>query len=96
MMQIVETLKFQRQRELIVTYIAQDKKSAAISFLQRMKKKVNGLKNFPYKYRASLYYDDEEIRDMVFEKYTIVYQIQNQQNKIIILEIFNKNKPPQI
>jgi len=30
----------------------------------------------PYKHRKSIYYDDENIRDLVFKGYTIVYMIE--------------------
>jgi len=45
----------------------------------------------PYKYKKSYYHEDENIRDMVFKGYTIIYKIYD--NHILIVEIFNKNLP---
>jgi hypothetical protein len=54
---------------------------------------MNGLPNFPYKYKQSIYFDDENIRDMTFKKYTITYEVNLENNTIEILKIFNRNKP---
>jgi hypothetical protein len=40
----------------------------------------------PYMYRVSVYADDENVRDMVFKGYTVVYEIDG--NIIIVLDIF--------
>ncbi|UCN01581.1 hypothetical protein LCX93_11680 [Sulfurimonas sp. SWIR-19] len=49
--------------------------------------------NFPYKSRKFLYHDDENIRDYIFKGYTIPYLIDNNKNKIVLLDIFKwKNK----
>ena len=92
-MQIRLEKKFENSFFSIYEYIAQDKKSAANSFKSKLFKIIKNLINNPYKYRKSRYFDDENIRDMVFEGYTIVYKITK--NSIIILNIFNKNQPPQ-
>ena len=44
-----------------------------------------------YKYRKSYYFNSEGIRDMVFNSYTIVYEIFD--NRIEIQMIFNQNLP---
>ena len=36
----------------------------------------------------------ENIRDMIYKGYTIIYRIRPIKKKIEILRIFNKNKPP--
>ncbi len=42
----------------------------------------------PYKYRESFYYVNQNIRDMVFKGYTVPYLIDNDNNQIVILDIF--------
>lgn len=42
----------------------------------------------PYKYRKSFYYDDINVRDMIFKGYTIPYLIDEKNNKIVLLDIF--------
>ena len=92
-MKIIETKLFKRKRDNIVYYIASDNKTAAIKFAKKLKIAVNNLVTFPYKYRKSYYYDNENIRDMIFKSYTIIYKINEQKNIIEILEIFNQNLP---
>ena len=56
MMTIIESEKYKRKLENIADYIAQDKKSAARKFLKDLKKQINNLTHFPYKYRKSYYF----------------------------------------
>jgi hypothetical protein len=51
------------------------------------------LPNFPYRFRKSFYFDDEKDRDMTFKGYTVVYEVNLDDNTIVILNIFQKNKP---
>jgi toxin ParE1/3/4 len=85
-MKIKESVKFKNNLKEILKYIAKDKKSAAINFRNDLKRLIESLTFMPYKYRKSYFYDDENIRDMVFKGYVISYLIDN--DKIIILDIF--------
>ena len=89
-MTVIESEKYKRKLENIADYIAQDKKNAARKFLKDLKKQINNLTRFPYKYRKFYYFNDENIRDMVFKGYTIIYKIEN--DKIIVLDIFKKEQ----
>ena len=91
--QIEESELFKKQLKTIVTYIAEDKKSSVISFMVALKKEVNLLIEFPYMFKVSNYYDESFIRDMTFKRYSIIYEIDEDNNKIVLLEIFNKNLP---
>lgn len=92
-MTIVETELFKQQRDSIVRHIANDKKSAALAFAKALKKSVNTLVDFPYKYKQSIYLEKVTCRDMVFKGYTIVYQVCEETSHIEIVQIFNKNLP---
>ncbi len=92
-MKIIETKLFAGQREVIIKFIAKDKKSAALNFARALKLSVNDLINFPYKCRQSDYHHSKQIRDMTFKGYTIVYRVDETEEMIEILEIFNRNKP---
>ncbi len=92
-MQITRTQSFKKQFRDIIFYIAKDKKDAARNFKNKLNNSIDNLDNFPYKYRKSYYYDDENIRDMVFKSYTIIYRVNKDKNIIEILEIFNQNLP---
>ena len=92
-MQIKLDKKFEINFNLILEYIAKDKLSASKKFRKDLFKQIKNLPNYPYKFRKSFYFNDENIRDMIFKKYTIVYEIDVDNDMIIILNIFNKNKP---
>jgi len=49
------------------------------------------LVHMPYKFKQSIYFDSEEIRDLVFKGYTIPYKIDEVKNQIVIIGI-NKYK----
>ena len=85
--------KFEINFNSILEYIAQDKISASKKFRQDLFNQIKNLPNSPYKFRKSIYFNNDNIRDMIFRGYTIVYEIDLNNNQIILLNIFNKNKP---
>jgi len=85
---IKKSKKFENSLESIVLYIAKDSKNRALSFQRRLNKILNNLSHMPYKYRKSYYYNDNNIRDLIFKGYTIPYMVDNENNQIIILDIF--------
>lgn len=70
----------------ILTYIKNDKPLVAKQFENRLNKQIGNLIHFPLKHRKSIYFDDENYRDLIYYGYTIVYKIENE--KILILDIF--------
>ena len=92
-MKIVESEIFKNRLKEITNYIKQDKQKAAIAFAKDLKLIIKNLKIFPFKHRASIYFNDKNIRDLIYKGYTIVYEINLEENIITILDIFNKNKP---
>ena len=89
-MKVIESNKFKTHLKEITNYIKKDKKEVAIKFAKELKIKILSLREFPYRCRKSIYFDDENIRDLIFKGYTITYEIK--ENSIIILDIFNQNK----
>jgi len=87
-MRIVRSRKFLNKFKKILAYIAKDKVSASKKFREELNKRLNELDHFPYKYRKSFYFNDENIRDLIFKGYTIIYKIEK--DKIIILDIFKR------
>ena len=91
-MQIKFDKKFEINLNLILEYIAKDKLEASRRFKKELFKQIKNLSNYPYKFRKSFYFDNNEIRDMTFKGYTIIYEIDLNNNLIILLNIFNKNR----
>lgn len=91
-MKIVESDEYKVRLREVTNFIKKDKKSAAINFAKELRKNIRNLNNYPFKFRKSIYFDDENIRDMIYKGYTITYEINIQNETIEILDIFNQNK----
>mgnify|MGYP006302311923 CR=1 FL=1 len=92
-MQIIRSRKFQINLLIILRYIANDKVSASKNFQKELDKLIKDIPNFPYKHKQSIYFDDKNIRDLIYKKHTINYEVNLEENTIEILNIFNQNKP---
>lgn len=42
------------------------------------------------KYKKSIYYDNEDVKDIQYEEYTVIFYIDTQNNDYIILSIIKK------
>ena len=93
-MKINRSARYIKELFKTLEYIAKDKISASEKFNIELDELINNLPSFPYKYRKSIYFNDKNIRDMIFKGYTIVYRIKPIKKEIEIVRIFNKNKPP--
>ncbi len=89
-MNIIYTTLSKQNLSQIKSYIAQDNIAASHRFISELKIKIKALPDFPYKYQQSKYSSDAQIRDMIFNGYTIIYRING---NIQVLQIFNQNLP---
>jgi len=87
-LQIIYNPAFKKNFNYIWDYIACDSKESANKFRQQLQLKIESISYFPYKFRKSYHYDDENTRDYIFKGYTIPYFIDIEKNQIIILDIF--------
>jgi plasmid stabilization system protein ParE len=71
----------------ILDFIKQDKISSAQNFKKNLKNKIQNLAFFPYKYRKSIFFDDKNIRDLIYKGYIIPYKIDTKEKRIYILGI---------
>ena len=92
-MKIIRSRRFQINLLITLQHIAKDKVSASKNFQKELDKLINNIPNFPFKYRQSIYFNDKNIRDLIYNKHTINYEINLEENRIEILNIFNQNKP---
>ena len=90
-MQIVYRSKFVNEVNNIFDYIALDSKNRANKFTSDLKKKIESIPFMPYKHRQSIYFESEDIRDLIFKGYVTPYKIDKSKNQIIIIGI-NKYK----
>ena len=83
---------FYFQLNEIVDYIAKDKPQAARKFKKELVVAIKKDLQFPYNYKKSIYFDEDNYRDYIHKGYTITCQINNKDQLVIILGIIkNKN-----
>lgn len=73
----------------IVDFIALDSVHQALKFYDEIYSKIEKIPLHRYIYRKKD--DDENLREFIYKGYTITFKIDNVNNKIIILGIFNQN-----
>ncbi|MFA5214802.1 type II toxin-antitoxin system RelE/ParE family toxin [Sulfuricurvum sp.] len=82
-MQLKRSEKFAEDLEKILIYIAKDSKPSAHRFVNELYETLYSIEPYLYKYRKSIYFDDETIRDCIFKGYVIPYKISD--TKIVLL-----------
>jgi len=92
-MKVILTRK--AQRHLIETrdYIALDNPTRAVTFINELETAISGLSSMPYRCRPSIYYNDDQHRDLVHKGYTIPYLVDEKNGRIVILAVLNRNLP---
>ncbi len=90
-MQIIRDTKYLVKIQSIVEYITKDSIARAFDFLDDLDEQINDLTNMPLRCRRSIYFDDDNIRDLIFKGYVIVYKVDKTKKQIIIIGI-NKYK----
>ena len=88
---IEKSPRFKDELEAIVDFIAKDSINRALTFYDELLAKINQIPENLYIHRKRLKLNDENIRELIFKGYTIPYEIDKTNNKIIILGIFNQN-----
>lgn len=93
-MQILESDLFTNELNIILSFIVR-KKSIKVknTFKNDLYKALKKLDFMPYKFRKSLAFDDENVRDFIFKGYVIPYKIDKEKDLIIILGIYKENLP---
>jgi hypothetical protein len=76
----------------IYDFIASDSINRANIFENNLKETIRTITHFPYKHRQSIYFDREDIRDLVFMGYTLPFKIDEDNNRIIIISIVKYQK----
>lgn len=74
-MKIVYKESFIDHLENQLAYIAEDSPSRARKFKKDLMSRISQIKQNPLQFRKSIYFDDNDIRDLIFKGYTIVFRI---------------------
>jgi len=67
-----------------VEYIAKDKPRAARKFKLDVLKRIKDIPSMPFACRRSIFFDREDIRDLVFKGYIIVYKVDETEDMITV------------
>ncbi|PLY16450.1 MAG: plasmid stabilization protein [Sulfurimonas sp.] len=86
-MQIIRDKKYLKKIQNILEYIAKDSLNQALKFQVKLDESIDKLVDMPYKFRKSIYFENENIRDLIFKEYVIPYKIDKNKNQIIIIGI---------
>jgi plasmid stabilization system protein ParE len=86
-MHIIRSDKYILALQDIITYISKDSKARAFNFKSELDNTINDLVHMPYKFRQSIYFTDESIRDLIFKGYTIAYKIDETKDTIVVIGI---------
>ena len=62
-----------------------------MAFFDELIVKVKNIPDNPYMYRQRENFKDGKTRELIFKGYTIPFFIDDENNKIIILGVFNQN-----
>ncbi len=81
-MKIVYKESFVKRIENQLDYIAQDKPSAARKFKIELIDKITEIPKNPKRFRKSIYFNDDSIRDLIYKGYTIVFRINSDQIEV--------------
>ncbi len=88
MFNIEKNITFNDNLFSIIKYIAKNSPENAKNFKNKLDKKIKNIPNMPFKARKSFYFEDENVRDLIFKGYTIPYYIDINKNLIILIDIF--------
>jgi plasmid stabilization system protein ParE len=72
-----------------IEYIARDKPHAARKFKAELLKRVKEIPLMPYKNRKSIFFSRNDIRDLIYKGYIVVYKINQTEHSI---EVFGFTK----
>ncbi|MFW3441231.1 type II toxin-antitoxin system RelE/ParE family toxin [Aliarcobacter butzleri] len=86
-MQIIRDINYLQKLQSIMEFIAQDSLNQAIKFQIDLDEIIDDIQNMPFKYRKSIYFNDNNIRDLIFKGYVVPYKIDISKNQIIIIGI---------
>ena len=88
---IEQSSRFEEEFEIIIDFIALDSANRALEFYDEIILKIENIPHSPYSYRKRNNTESSTTRELIFKGYTIPFEIDEKNNKIIILGIFNQN-----
>ena len=85
---------FSKKLNDYIDFIARDKPSAARKFKSDILRKIKDIPQMPYKHRKSIFFDRDDIRDLIFKGYTVIYKISKSESTIEVFGITKYENNP--
>jgi len=77
-----------------VEFIAHDSPVRARKFKKDIIKEIKNILPKPYKHRQSIYFEDKNIRDLIYKGYTIVFRINIEEKTIEVFGFVKYQETP--
>ncbi|MFO8021059.1 MAG: type II toxin-antitoxin system RelE/ParE family toxin [Perlabentimonas sp.] len=91
-MKILFKESFLKRLENQIEYISLDSPKRARKFKNDLLNRIKEIPENPFKYRKSIYFENQNIRDLIFKGYTVVFRIS--ENQIEIFGFVKYQKDP--
>lgn len=88
-MKIIYNANAQNALNSIFDFIALDSIDRAYAFREQLERQISGITFMPYRFRKNQILGRENVRDLVFKGYVVVFEIKLEQ--IEILNIYKSN-----
>ncbi len=73
---------FLQRLESQIEYISSDSPKRARKFKNDLLNRIREIPVNPYRYRKSIYFEQKEIRELIFKGYTVVFRISKTQIEV--------------
>ncbi|MCF6244064.1 MAG: type II toxin-antitoxin system RelE/ParE family toxin [Sulfurovum sp.] len=90
-MQIIHLPRFYEELEVIVDFIADESINQAIVFLDKLTEKILDIPDYPHSYRQRKDSKYSESRELIYKGYCVPFYIDEENDAIVILGIYNQN-----
>ncbi len=81
-MKILFKESFLKRLENQIEYISLDSPTRARRFKNDLLKRIKEIPENPYMFRKSIYFENSNIRDLIFKGYTVVFRINEKQIEV--------------
>jgi len=92
-MKIKFSAAFRKKLSHQIHFIAKDKPTAARNFKNNLFQEIKKIPDSPYSYRKSIFFENDQIRDLIFKGYIITFRI-NTNDAVIEVFGFYKYEDP--
>jgi plasmid stabilization system protein ParE len=90
-MKILFKESFLKRLENQIEYISLDSPKRARKFKDDLLNRIKEIPQNPYKCRKSIYFENLDIRDLIFKGYTVVFRINENQIEVFGFVKYQKN-----